>query len=100
MKLKNIIQGTINNITNTNQTLSEERMDICRKCPLFNDKSGIAICNPFRTIKNIETNKMVHGCGCILESKTTVANESCPAGKWKESTFSFLENKTPDENVQ
>lgn len=63
-----VVLGTYRNIFNKNTSLSDERIKICNEC----DKKQlltkhISICSE---------------CGCILESKTKVDNESCPMNKW------------------
>lgn len=68
MKIKHIILGTYYNITNKRQDIAYPRLQTCSRC---------------------ESNKVGFGfgnycdiCGCLLKSKTTVSDETCPIGKW------------------
>lgn len=83
-----IIQGHVNELLDLNEDMSENRMRICRKCPIFKKDFG-GICN-HQLWLNPETNDISlvkkegyrRGCGCRLLAKTTLANAACPAGKW------------------
>lgn len=88
--VKDILEGTINNILDKEKELYSKRMKICRNCKLYSYNSGIAaICNPYLYL-NSETNEIsktkkegfYRGCGCILSSKTRVKNGKCPTNKW------------------
>ena len=63
----------------------EERLAICRKCPLYsNDR-----CNS-RLWLNPDTNEVstyarpgfVRGCNCVMKFKARNPNNHCVAGKW------------------
>ncbi len=83
-----IAEGVINSSLGINKTMSELRMDICKKCPIYSPKIG-GICNRNLWI-NPKTDDVsiepklgyVRGCNCKLSFKTAVASEECPAGKW------------------
>ena len=83
-----IAEGIANNALGINKSMSELRMEVCRKCPLFSNKFG-GLCNS-RLWLDPETNDIsdvkqpgyISGCGCKLSFKTSVASEECPAGKW------------------
>lgn len=83
-----IAEGVINNSLGINKSMSELRMDICKKCPIYSTKMG-GICNRNLWI-NPKTDDVsceekfgyVRGCNCKLSFKTAVASETCPAGKW------------------
>lgn len=64
---KNILLGILNNLTGENAELSEQRIAICKECPIFH--------------KNFCIEKR-GGCGCYLPWKTKVKEESCPIHKW------------------
>lgn len=89
MNIGNIIKGNANAFFGLNKDISEERIKICKKCPLFTKRLGLYICNPNLYI-NIETGDVSstkkdgykHGCGCIIKSKTSVLDEKCPLSKW------------------
>ena len=88
MEIGNIVKGHVNELLNLNGDISEQRMQICRKCPLFVDVLR-GQCNP-RLYLNPETgevsNKFRQGfykeCGCRLQAKTRLPGASCPATKW------------------
>ena len=57
-------------LLNPNSPRSQEelvayRLEICRACPFFRQKS--------QTCKK---------CGCFMTLKTTLKNAKCPVGKW------------------
>lgn len=89
MNILNIIKGHFNESINKNYNLSEKRMDICKQCPLFSDKSYGFVCSNDKWL-NPETNDVsytpkddfIRGCGCRLKAKTTLRSEKCPVGKW------------------
>lgn len=63
-------------------------MDICKKCPIFLNRFG-GICNNKLWFSpktgDVSLRKIdgyIQGCGCRLKAKTTLIDESCPAGKW------------------
>jgi len=70
-KIQNFATSVVNHISNgmikVSDPIKEERMAICRACPLFNS-----------------SNKTCNKCGCFLEVKTSWASEKCPEGKWDE----------------
>ncbi len=72
---------------NTNVLNIEERLKICKECPIFSPNRGI--CNP-KLYLNPETNEVttvsktgyVKGCGCAIYFKAKNINNHCNAGKW------------------
>lgn len=88
MQILDIINGHANELLNINNKLSENRMKICRKCPIFKDVLG-GICNS-KLWLNPETNEVstepkqgfFRGCNCRMQSKTRVPHAVCVAGKW------------------
>ena len=54
MNIGHIIKGNANAFFGLNKDVSEERMKICRECPLFTKKLGVYICNP-NLFLNIKT---------------------------------------------
>lgn len=88
MQILDIINGHANELLNINNELSESRMKICRKCPIFKDILG-GICNS-KLWLNPETNEVsakpkdgfARGCECRLLAKTRVPTATCVAGKW------------------
>ena len=68
MKIKHIIIGTFNNIFKKNNHIVQPRLEICNKCTEKKYIFGMGyICKQ---------------CGCVLKSKATVLEETCPVGKW------------------
>lgn len=88
MEIKNIIEGHWNEIVGKNEILSDERLRICKQCPLYSSKFG-GSCNN-RLWLNPETGDIStealdgykRGCGCRLEAKTRLEHAACPLGKW------------------
>lgn len=66
-----IIKGTFNNIFNKHQDLASKRLKICMNCEYRVDI-------PVRHINQ----HVCAQCGCVLESKTTIADEKCEMNKW------------------
>lgn len=70
-----------------NESIIEERKNICRKCPIFSPSNGK--CNPSLWL-DPETNQVsthpksgyIRGCGCTLAFKWPNAHNHCNAGKW------------------
>jgi hypothetical protein len=83
-----VVRGHINEITKQEQELSEQRMKICKQCPLFTDSMG-GICDSKKCL-NIETGKLQSypsngytcGCACRLNAKTRLRNAKCVLNKW------------------
>lgn len=88
MGLQTIVHGHINEALGKNKNLSEERMEICMKCPLYVEKMG-GICNSRLYINpltdEVATSKKlgyIRGCGCRLKAKTSLPQSHCIANKW------------------
>ncbi len=67
---KSVINHVAKGMVKVSDTVKQERMDICKSCPFFNQTDP----------KNPTCNK----CGCFLEIKTGWASEKCPENKWLE----------------
>lgn len=85
--IADIIKGHINEFFNKESQLSEERMSICRNCPLFLETALGPICNPNLYIKGdlVSTHPLEgykKGCACRLSAKTRLKNDHCPDNKW------------------
>lgn len=88
MEIGNIVKGHINEVLGLNKDISNGRLHICYKCPLYLNKYG-GVCNN-RLWLNIETGDVSivkkpgykNGCGCRLNAKTSILNAECPIGKW------------------
>lgn len=86
--VKNIVDGYTNLALGRNGGMAEERMKICKMCPLFKDTAG-GICNPrlwlnptTGEVKTEKTPGFHKGCGCSLLAKTRAPYANCPAKKW------------------
>lgn len=85
-----IIEGVYNDVFGKEQNLSELRLQICKKCPLYKKDSILgAICNNklYVDLKTGKTSRKyikgyMNGCGCILRLKTKSKKSKCPIGKW------------------
>lgn len=73
------------------ENVYEERLAICKSCPLYKDIAGRAICNPNRylntkdlvTVSDIPRIGYKRGCGCLLgKAKLANPNSKCTVGKW------------------
>lgn len=88
MEIGNIVKGHANEMLGLNKDISEIRMEICHKCPLFKNTTG-GLCNPKlwlepneNKISTVRKDGYFKGCGCRLKAKTTLPNAHCPAHKW------------------
>ena len=86
--IKDIVKGHVNELLGLNQDISQVRMNMCRRCPLFLNELG-GICNPTLYLDaktgDVSTKKKdgyVNGCGCRLSAKTRLSGSKCPNGKW------------------
>ncbi len=78
-----MIMGNVND-------LAEERMAICKKCPLYKDDPDRGeICNPNKYLSPdgekysyFKKDGWVKGCSCHLPLKWARQNSHCPAKKW------------------
>lgn len=88
MEIKNIIQGHLNEVLDINKNLSNNRLRVCYRCPLYSKKLG-GTCNN-RLWLNPNTGDVstimkpgyINGCGCRLQAKTRLPNAKCPVNKW------------------
>lgn len=89
MGLKAIIDGHVKEALGSNQNISDQRMMICRECPLYKETALGPVCNS-RLYLNTSTGEVSttkrkgfqNGCGCRLNSKTRLTYSRCPVGKW------------------
>lgn len=67
----------------------EERLNICKQCPLWKETINGPICNPNKWI-NPEDGKTsyfpkdgyIKGCACLLKHKAADPKSKCIIGKW------------------
>lgn len=87
--MKQIVAGHFNELFNREDVLSQQRMNICKACPLYKVGPLGPICNPELYLNPItnETNHvggegMKKGCACRLNAKTRLEDAHCPNNKW------------------
>lgn len=85
---KDIVSGHVNELLGLNKDISQERMKICKTCPLYKPSFG-GVCNHSlwlnpQTLDISDRAKpgYIRGCGCRLNSKTRLPYASCPAHRW------------------
>lgn len=65
------------------EAIAKERQEICDACSIkslnFVKKE---ICDSNKQVVNVETGKLVNGCGCLLHLKQRSLHSECPAKKW------------------
>lgn len=87
-KIKNIVVGHINELVGNNKSISEQRLEICLKCPMLLKTPIGLLCNPNlyinknNEISNVNKDGFVRGCSCRVHAKTSVSNEHCIVNKW------------------
>lgn len=72
---------------NTKELSIEQRLEICKKCPIYSVNRGI--CNP-KLYLNPDTGDVttsqkpgyIRGCGCNVFFKAKNRTNHCNAGKW------------------
>lgn len=78
-----IIDGHVNEMFNANEGLYEERMKICKECPLYKETPVGPICNPKLYINKegktsaYKKDGYVRGCSCRLSAKTRLIHGKC-----------------------
>jgi len=87
--IKDIIGGHFNELFNREEQLSNERLAICKVCPLYHKSFLGWVCNPDlwlnpQTGDTSYTEKPGYfkGCNCRLHAKTRKPEAHCPSGKW------------------
>jgi hypothetical protein len=84
-----ILEGHIKEVFNSESKLSEERLAICKQCPLYKKTAVGFICDKYLYL-NKETNETAfypmegfqNGCGCRLAAKSRLKDAHCPLAKW------------------
>ena len=82
-----IAEGWTNYALGREQELSEQRMKICRECPLYNSKKDT--CDSKRCwdtkankLTDMPGKDVICGCGCRLQAKSRLEKAKCPIKKW------------------
>lgn len=87
-QITDIIKGHVNEVFDENRTLFENRMEICKQCPLYKGTAMGPICNPKVYMnEDGETSDYQRpgfkkGCGCRLNAKTRLQYATCTHGRW------------------
>ena len=88
MNVRDVIEGHANELTNSNNSLMEKRMEICKQCPLYKVTNLGPVCNN-RLYMNPDGKTSTYplegyrkGCGCRLNAKTRVTRATCTHGRW------------------
>lgn len=88
MNILDIAEGHVRELLNLSSRLSESRLRICYKCPLYSRILG-GVCDRNTWIdpatgdtSGVPKEGYVRGCGCRTGAKTRLAGAECPAGKW------------------
>ena len=89
INVKDVAKGHINELLGKNEKMSEERLSICRECPICINTCLGPMCDHEQWIhpETNETSKYpkegyVRGCGCRLSAKTTLKDNHCIINKW------------------
>lgn len=86
--ITDIIKGHVNEAFDSHADLSEERLNICKTCPLYKDTIVGPICNPSLYMNELgelsDSAKYGYkkGCGCRLMAKTRLLHATCTHGRW------------------
>lgn len=89
-QITDIINGHVNEALGENEDLKDERMEICKVCPLYKETPMGPMCNPRLYInvtdKTSVTNRpqigYKRGCGCRLNAKTRLPHSKCIVERW------------------
>ncbi len=74
----NLIKDKFGLLDNQTRAIATKRLTICNGCNIRSN----GICNPTKNTININSGKVVKGCGCVIAAKTLDTASYCPAGKW------------------
>ena len=80
--VSSLIKGAVTTFgEEASPALQKFRMNICNACPKKKNTPGVGpTCGTF--IKDAFTSPDSGTCGCVLDAKTALKNESCPQTKW------------------
>lgn len=74
----NLIKDKLNLLPAHIKAVAQIRLQKCHQCSIRKNN----VCDPGSEIENIQTKKIVKGCGCNIAAKTLAMEAQCPAGKW------------------
>ena len=87
MEPSKITKGLLDAILKRGEALKEERISICKSCPLYCNTPLGEWCTPFIYVNDEgETSSeykegYINGCGCYLNGKTRGIDNECPLKK-------------------
>lgn len=88
MQIGQIVKGHVNEALGLNNDISQQRLQVCYRCPLYTSRLG-GICNDRLWLDPITGDVSVtkkegykKGCGCRLLAKTRLSAAQCPVNKW------------------
>lgn len=82
-----IVEGYTNYAFGKEEELSEKRMEICRKCPLYDedtDRCSSKKCYNKKTgeLSTVPDKGFICGCNCYMTKKSRVKNAKCVLNNW------------------
>lgn len=87
-QISDIIKGHVNEALDNNIDLFTQRMEICKKCPLYKETMMGPICNPKLYMNDtgdtltFPASGYKKGCGCRLNAKTRLQYATCTHKRW------------------
>lgn len=86
-QFEQITEGHLKEITRQENELHDQRIAICKKCPLYESGPLGPICSSRKCVKGDEVFKYPEpgatcGCGCRLSAKTRLKGATCVLNKW------------------
>lgn len=88
LNVKQIAEGWVNDALKLEQDLYNQRIPICKNCPLYSESKLGPMCDAKKCIDGNEVlssypgNGKTCGCGCFIEKKVRVKNSKCVRGLW------------------
>lgn len=87
IKIKQIAEGWTNYVLGKETELSQKRLKICKKCPLYEEKSDRCDGNKCYNKETGEISKFpqkgfICGCNCYMKKATRSVSKKCNLGKW------------------
>ena len=87
-QIGDIVEGHMNELLNKNKSLSEERLEICMRCPIAKQSVIGLVCDSSKWINDKDevrleaTPGFTRGCGCRNSAKVTLPQAHCVIFKW------------------
>lgn len=84
-----IVEGHYKEITKKENDLYDERIVICKECPLYSDTVLGPVCDSKKCwnkkeniLETFPNGNNTCGCGCRLKAALRVKNKKCVLNKW------------------